>query len=249
MRRLRPHQRLLVPLILLGSVGFAETAYAYVLPADFIMRMLADKRRRMGIRDLSVQLTTDIDGEDDPVEDRIYMKAPERLRHIRQTENETTVLVLREGKSARGDESKLERIEGPARNLLPLLLMPLGKDLDEMQAHMVTSLGTLGIDTATVTLGRFNGVVTYVIGGADPSKSQLWIDKETFLPMRLMLPKQWSGTSGRVELRWLEFGSSATGDWFPRVLERYVDDARIERSEVAKIELNKKLPETLFDLP
>ena len=53
----------------------------------------------------------------------------------------------------------------------------------------------------------------------------------------------------KLETRWLEFGSSVTGDWFPRVIEILENDARVERAEVTKIELNKKVPETLFELP
>ena len=72
-----------------------------------------------------------------------------------------------------------------------------------------------------------------------------WIDKETFLPLRLILVNK----KARRETRWLEFGSSVTGDWYPRVIEILENDVRVERAEVTKIEMNKKVPETLFELP
>lgn len=236
----------LIALVALGCLA-SETAEAYILPANFILKLMVEKRRRMGIRDLSIHLTTEVDGEDSPVEDRIYLKDPERLRRIRMRGDETELLVQNEGRAAGGTEGALERLQGPPPDLLPALLMPLGGDTDEMVAHLRTICEQLGIDTKVVALGRFNDSVAYVIGGrrGDRDIAQLWIEKDTFLPMRVVVPR-----NGKLlEQRWAEFGSSSTGDWYPRLIETYVSGRRVEHSEVEKIELNKKVPETLFELP
>jgi hypothetical protein len=236
----------LIALVALGCLA-SETAEAYILPAHYILKLMADKRRRMAIRDLSIQLTTEIDDLDEPVEERLYMKNPERLRRIRQHGGDTELLVQIEGRAAKGTEGALSRIKGPPPDLLPALLMPLGNDTEEMTARLLKSLERLGVDTKVVTLGRFNDSIVYIIGGRhdDEDKAQLWVEKDTFLPIRLLAKKD----GERVEQRWEEFGSASTGDWFPRVIETYVSGRRVEHSEVDKIDLNKKVPETLFELP
>jgi outer membrane lipoprotein-sorting protein len=235
----------------MGVLLTGDLARAYVLPADFIMRMLAERRRRMNIKDLSIQLNTEISEHSVEVEEHLYLKAPERMRRVRQDEETTIVEVQREGRHARGSEKALQRMKGPPSDPLAAMLMPAGEDVEQMQERLLRTIAALGIDTKTTWLGRFEDRVCYVIGAHNwkANANQLWIDKETFLPVRLVQVSGKEGKKSRRELRWLEYGSAVTGDWFPRVLEVYVDGERIERAEVAKIELNKKVPETLFDLP
>jgi outer membrane lipoprotein-sorting protein len=130
-------------------------------------------------------------------------------------------------------------------------LQPAGEDIDQIQERLVGVLKRLGIDTATVTLGRQGSTVAYIIGGKaqDTEKPLLWIDKENFLPLKLVTTQKAGGKTERLEVRWMEFGSSTTGDWFPRVIELWKDGTRLERAEVSKIEINKKVPDTLFVLP
>ncbi len=241
MRRALP-----IAAVLLGLLA-VDVASAYVLPAEYILRILADKRRRLNIVDLSIQLTTELSRQDAPADERLYLKTPERMRRVRQDEETTTVEIVREGKGARGPEGAVRRFRGKV-DLLPTLLMPRGEDLDAMQVRMTKAVAALGIDTSATSLGRYQDRVCYIIGARawETEVSQLWLDKETFLPLRLILV---DGKKRKQETRWLEFGSSVTGDWFPRVIEVLEGGKRVERAEVTKIELNKKVPETLFELP
>jgi hypothetical protein len=241
MRRVLP-----IAAVLAGLLA-GDIARAYVLPTEFIMRLLAEKRRRLDVSDLSVQLITEVVRHDAPVDERIYLKNPERLRRVRQLEeDEATVEIVREGQTAAGPEDRIRKTRGPP-DILAALLMPKGADLDSMQARMTQAVSALGIDTRVTALGRFGDRICYVVGARawEEDVSQLWLDKETFLPSRLILVKG----SKRRETRWLEFGSSVTGDWFPRVIELYEDGKLVERAEVARIEPNKKVPETLFEIP
>src|SRR5262245_23250056 len=87
----------------------ASGAHAYVLPASYILKMVADKRRETRLKDLSAQLDTT--AGDESFEERLYMKWPERLRVVQQIP-EGTVWVEREGLRATGTEAKLERYKG-----------------------------------------------------------------------------------------------------------------------------------------
>jgi outer membrane lipoprotein-sorting protein len=232
--------------VVLAGLLAGDIASAYVLPTEFILRILAEKRRRLNIVDLSIQLTTELESQH--AEDRVYLKNPERLRRVRQEEDAdtATVEIIREGRGARGPENAIKRVKGRL-DILPVLLMPVGESVDHMQVRMTKAVAALGIDTSVTALGRHEDRVCYIIGARawEKNVSQLWLDKETFLPLRVILV----GKGKRSETRWLEFGSSVTGDWYPRVIEVFSNDARVERAEVTKIELNKKVPETLFELP
>jgi hypothetical protein len=246
-------RRSILATAVLAVVGLVTSlpARAYLLPTDFIVRMLIEKRERVTGADLSLQLTTEVAGIDSPVEERIYVKMPERLRRVRQTEDRAEVEVQREGRWARGSEGDLKTQKGPPEDVLPLLLFTAGNDLDKKQERILATLKTLGIDRSVVAFGRYQDQVCFIIGARSyaADASQLWIDKETFLPLRLIVTKKTDSSVSKRETRWLEFGSSLTGDYFPRVIEVLQDGKRVSRSEVEKVESNTKNPETLFDVP
>jgi hypothetical protein len=245
---LRP--RALAVVGLLGTLVVADTAAAYILPSDFVLRMVVEKRRKLGIVDMTVQLVTETDKKGAPIDERIYIKDPERMRRVRQDETGVRITIQVEDQAAEGPENALKPLK-TIPDLLPLLLQPAGSELELIQEHLIAALKRLGIDTSTVTLGRLGSTVAYVIGGKaqDTDKPLLWIDKENFLPLKLVSTQKKDGKTERIEVRWMEFGSSTAGDWFPRVIEIWKDGKRTERSEVSKIEINKKVPDTLFVLP
>ena len=226
------------------------SAAAHVLPADYILRMMVERHRRLGIADLTIELTTEVGRNPAGVEERIYIKNPERMRRVRPEGSGALVTVQVEGEVATGPEGALKRGKAPL-DLLLTLLHPTGEELEDAQRRLLAVLKREGIDSSVVTLGRQKGTIAYVIGGKaqDLQVPQLWIEKETFLPLKLVLPRKVDGKLERLEVRWLEFGSSTTGEWFPRVLEIWRDGQRLERSEVTKVQVNKKVPETLFALP
>ncbi len=238
-------------LALLGLLGWGSSAAAYVLPAPFILKMMADRRERLELKDLTVQLNTEVGEAGAVVEEYWYLKPPERSRRVRQEEEQTVVELQREGKQARGPEGALKLVKGPIADPLPTLLFPAGADLDQKLQRIVAQLKGLGVDTTVSALGRFNGTVCYIIGARsfEADRPQLWLDKETFLPLRLIHFPTHEGKKVRRELRWLEFGSSTTGEFFPRILEVWEAGKRSERAEVEKVEVNTKVPETIFDLP
>jgi len=234
---------------LLAASLWESTAHAYILPTDFLMRMVADRRRRMGLRDLTIQLQTEINNGESEVEERIYFKQSERMRIVREA-SPSSIYVDKEGVRAEGTP-KLSRLSGATSNLLPLLFVPRGDDLEQAATHMVAGLRAVGIDVATVSLARNGEDIAYVIGAQpwETDKPQLWIDKERFLPVRCILQVPAGAKASKLETRMLEYGSSVAGDWFPRVLETYRDGALLARAEVVSVQTNESLPESLFDVP
>jgi hypothetical protein len=111
-----------------------------------------------------------------------------------------------------------EGTTGPALQLLQIacpLLATRGLSSNEA-AGTIRALATgAGIDlTAATAMARIGDRVTYVLGATarDTTRPQLWLYKDTRAPARLI------AQSG-ADLRLLQYGDPAAGDWFPRVIE------------------------------
>ncbi|MEK7703497.1 MAG: hypothetical protein AAB426_00950 [Myxococcota bacterium] len=239
----------LVAVLLLLQLGMASTAQAYLPPADFIVRMLADKRRRIGAVDMSILLQTEL-ADATVVEERLYLKFPERLRWATQDDPER-VRVERQGVRAMGTADKLTRLSGRPDDLMAVFMMPDGKTLEDTGDRLIAAIKAAGVDMSVVTLARQEREVAFVIG-AEPwerERAQVWIDKNRFLPVRWILNAAAPRGTKWVETRLLEYGSATSGDWFPQVVERYEGGKLVSRASVVKIDINQNVPETLFDIP
>jgi hypothetical protein len=236
--------------LVLTLLLIADTTHAYILPADYVIRILAIKRRAIKVRDMSLQLTAELAGHPEPVEERLYLKWPERLRLLQQNDTER-IYVEREGAYATGEKDNLTRHTGRPPDLLATLFAPGGDNHRERQERILKTLRAAGIDDSVISLGRFEKKPTYVIGARpwETQKPQVWIDKTTFFPVRYVLHTTIGSQRAWVETRLLDYGSELSGERFPRVMEQYRDGRLVRRAEVTKILVNKSLPETLFDLP
>ncbi len=226
----------------------AQAALAYVLPADSMLRLLSERRRELKITDVSLQLTAELASEDAPVDERLFLKYPERLRLVRQQDETPTVYVEREGQRAAGPESGLKRQSGPPLDIIATLLFPAGNDTEETTARMRAALKAANVNTSVTSLGRQGELVAYIIGARswEPEKPQLWLSKSSFLPVRFVVI---GGDGARYETRWLEWASSTTNEVFPQIVEEYKDGKLVRRAEVQKLQTNQNLPETLFEVP
>lgn len=251
----RGRVRFVSRLALVVAVCLASpVAHAYIVSAEFILNQLAERRAALELKDLTVQLVSDTDGVDAPVDERIYLKRPERLRHVRELPSGETVVIERDGKRAEGSETELKRSTTRSIEMLGVLLAPSGADDTARAQRLLTSLKTLGVDTTTVSLTLYGADAresAYVIGARpwEKDKPQLWLDQTTYLPVRLIHFIQESGKAVRYESRFTDYGSAAAGAFFPRVIENFRGDVRIRRAEVSELKANQDLPDTLFQLP
>jgi hypothetical protein len=111
-------------------------------------------------------------------------------------------------------------------------------------------LTELGVDVSISSLGRFEDKIAFVIGAEYPDESvnQLWVDKETLLPLRLIL-KGFGGSPGpsTVEVRylvWWNIGETR----YPSRIEFYQDDDLVRVNEAKKFEENAAFSKELFDI-
>jgi hypothetical protein len=108
----------------------------------------------------------------------------------------------------------------------------------------------LGVDVSISSLGRFEDKIAYVLGADYPDESvnQLWVDKDTLLPLRLII-KGVSGDadSDTVEMRYLTWWSIGETR-YPSRIEFYQGDSLVRVNQARNFEENATFSKELFDI-
>ena len=118
------------------------------------------------------------------------------------------------------------------------------------RARLMRTVNQLGVETAISSLGRIAGTVVFVIGARypDESVSQLAVDKQTFLPTRLLLvDRDAAAQPHRLEIFYHDWRKVQSG-WFPFQVVFVVDDHLTREIRVAALRLNPSLPADYLDM-
>lgn len=104
---------------------------------------------------------------------------------------------------------------------------------------------------ARVSMTLDRGRATYVIGAREKGKSQIWIDRDTFTPSRVIVAGAGSSEGGVPETSWIElrfsdYDLALTGGKFPRLIETLVAGARIDSLSVESFEAGVAVPAGAF---
>jgi len=112
---------------------------------------------------------------------------------------------------------------------------------------LVPRLADMGIDPTVSSLGRMDGAVAYVVGARfpDASASQLWVAKETFLPLRLIINDRGSTP---VEARYSQWHKEGAF-WFPMHIEIYRNHRLIQTICSHTVTKKSAFESGLFDIP
>ena len=115
---------------------------------------------------------------------------------------------------------------------------------------LVERLLNLGVDIFVSSLGRFEDRIVFVVGAnyPDESVSQIWIDQETFLPVRWIIKGAGEAAdSDTLEVRYLLWWK--IGDIrYPSRIEFYQDDDLVRESQAKNFEANANFSNDLFDI-
>ena len=113
-------------------------------------------------------------------------------------------------------------------------------------------LSNLGIDISVSSLGKFDGRIALVIGAEYPDSTvpQVWLDKESFLPLRIMIldtKSPYSGQRSFLEIRyanWQRIGKIS----YPMQIEFIQDGATVRAIKVDSYKINPSFSKDLFDI-
>jgi hypothetical protein len=224
----------LLVLLLLPSVK----AVAHIPVPSFMMERLARQRTKLGYRRLKVTMRCR-EGEAAGQVQVLFLKVPGLVRRERPA---GAVEICRMGKCwMTGADEKPRRL--PAWSFLPYLYFV---EFDVKGSRYLDLLRSLKVNTSVDTIARFHSQTAVVYGAKqwERDRPQFWLDKDDFLPFRLMVR---DGKS-LVDILWIGWGSKTGGDWFPSVLEVRRDQKVVERCEVTQVETGVSMPEKLFQL-
>ncbi len=116
--------------------------------------------------------------------------------------------------------------------------------------RLIRTLNRLGVETAISSLGRIEETVVFVLGARypDESVSQLAIDKETFLPVRLLLVDRGAaGADRRLEIFYRSWRKVQSG-WFPFQVDFTINGRLAREIRVADLRINPSIAADLMDL-
>jgi outer membrane lipoprotein-sorting protein len=244
-------------LILIRSVVFCllaavlilrETpADAYVLPGPQLLDLMTARLGKIETISVAQQLSfVDNRGETSGVSLRetAYYRYPQMFRLDSRTENlhrtlliidSETLLVVRNQRVTTSEE-----VWDRYKDVL------FYRSPETLQSR----LALFGLDVSISSLGRFEGKPCYVLGAQYPSldTSQIWINKDSFLPIRWLIPKGGSSQSEkRVEFRYLDWQNRGKL-WFPMRIEILEDEKPVREIVVEQLQINPNLDGSLFNM-
>jgi hypothetical protein len=111
-------------------------------------------------------------------------------------------------------------------------------------------LSALGVDMSVVAFGRFKDKIAFVLGAEKPDDpvSQVWIDKDSFLPIRwLMKPDGSDAQKMGMEIRYSDWRKIDKA-WYPMQVVFYQDEKLVREIRVEALRTNLYFPKDLFDI-
>jgi hypothetical protein len=128
----------------------------------------------------------------------------------------------------------------------------LYKDLLLFRSREVLSerLSDLGVDISVSSLGKFEGQPAFVVGAEYPDETlpQVWIDMETFQPLRMIIPSDSASYSTDfLEIRysqWQKIGKIR----YPMRIEFVQDGTTVRTIEVNDYQIDPDFSKDVFDI-
>jgi hypothetical protein len=220
-------------------------AYGYILPSKQILSFMSDQVGRKGtlvVIQKTVFYDPTLEGGMQELEETLYYKPPGKFRkeaHAVGVEKIHVcgpggVLTVMEGKVVGESEGPYDHFKDPF----------LFKD----PGALAEAFSRAGVDTGTVSLGRFKDQIAFVIGAHFPDTSvpQIWVDKDSFRPIRFVFG---AGNGGPVrEIQYLEYRSIEKGKSYPTRILFYENDVLVRMQVLESFDINTDISDDLFDV-
>ncbi len=223
---------------------FATQAYAFVLPAPVALKLMA---KHLGeAESLFVNqrvLLFGNENENGKIElaETLSYRFPRSFRSHIHFKNNHRILVVVSGKSLSILNGKVQPISQTRFDRYKDLLLYRSPDI------VKKNLNDLGVDTTVSSLGHFENKVVLVIGAKYPDKSvsQLWIEKDTFLPCRWILKQ---GINSEVLDIIYEKWEQRQSLWYPMKIKFYQQNELIREIYVEELIAGARFSPDLFDI-
>jgi hypothetical protein len=240
------------------ALALAGPAAAYLLPPAAVLKKVAERRAALEVTAVEATGTLELRGAalarlgalappgvavltlPARVQVKTAGKARLELLPPDAVEGERPYVSVKEDRlSGRGGLEATPAAAALVRALAALLGSPGGGEGRAFGEALVRR----GVKLDESTLARFNGRIALVLGGraADP-RPLAFVDKETWMPLRLLYPEG----GPRLDVRLLDWASPNGGDWIPRAVEVWDGATLLLRFTTERASANPRLPEALF---
>lgn len=247
----------MIVLLSMWILGISQTsADAYVLHGLHILELMVEKvGNPTGLtvnQTLSLYPPSDGSTAESPVNpvkytETLYYYFPDKFRSEIKSEEMQHIHMVSSGESVTIRDQKIVSTQETEFHLYKDLLLYRSRVL------LGNQLLRKGIDVSVSSLGRFEGEVAYVIGAKypDESVSQLWIGKDSFLPIRLLIaPSQSPDAMDIPEMFEIRYQSwkKLKDSWYPMRIELYSSNRLVRLIQVLKVTFNSVFPDNFFDI-
>ena len=240
---------LVFSMVLTAAPGMPRFAVAYVLQGPQVLDLMVHKLD--GAHTLRVQQRVTVEDRavtPKPVEltETLSYLFPQQFRSDAWHEGTNRIQIVSYGQSLTVIDNKITaEHESRFDQYIDLLLYRSLKLLHE-------TLLTHGVDVEITSLGRFDDRIAFVVGAQypDDSVSQVWVDKELFLPLRWLSvypaqnPSQAPQRLEFVYRDWQKHGDS----WYPMQIESYQNNRLIRQVKVLHLEVNADFSADLMNI-
>ncbi|MBW2164842.1 MAG: hypothetical protein JRG74_01690 [Deltaproteobacteria bacterium] len=226
-------------------VFFYTQANAYVIPGPHVLELMIEKLGRGKSLLISQKLSIyDVSHKKNIIELRETLKYsfPEKFRSEIQSENAKRIYVFSLGAGLTVIDDKIVSNTETRFDCYKDVFLYRSRIL------LQNRLSLLGVDTSVSSLGRFQNKTAYVIGAKypDESVSQIWLDKNTFQPVRWIIIDNKSNKDV-LEIRYGDWKQTHK-TWYPMRIEFYHNDILVREIYADKIKINPSFSDELFDI-
>ncbi len=227
-------------------LGLAAASHSYVLPARQVLSFMIEQfgpARTCMVFQKTVIYDPALEGGMREFEEALYYRYPDRFRsEVSTTGSKQVRVVGPEGAIFVTNGKIIAETENPFDHFKDLLLY--------QQADLLLKrLSQLDVNLDVVSLGRYKDRIAYVIGAKypDESASQVWIEKNTFRPIRYVLS---GGPEGGAleEIEYRDYMPLDKDRWYPAHI-LFFQNGRLTRMYLLEtFKVNPDLPDQLFDI-
>ena len=229
-------------LLILASAG-----RAYILPAEQILGFMVKQLGPLATLQISQKTVVYDPSLEEGMQEfdaTLYYQYPDRFRYEVTTPEGQEIrvvgpdgaVVVQKGKIVGQRERRLDHFKDPLlyRNA-KLLQRKLSQD---------------EVDLAMVSLGRYRNKISYVIGARYPNESlpQVWVEKDTFRPIRFILTRGDLVDSDSEEVEYADYTSLGKNKWYPARILFYKNSRLTMMYVLEDFKVNPKLSNKLFDM-
>lgn len=220
-----------VPLM---KAAFLALVVAYIMPSYGVLKRFANERDGLtvsslkadGVAAVSPVLAREVaalmgitwNSGELMVNASLAVRFPGRCRlEFSSPESTKTLAAASTSGKSRGEGGDVQALLVGLEQACALLSLKSSEDGATRDA-VTRYLNSMKVELKQISLARFNGSVSYLIGAKAEGQPQLWVYKDRFLPSRL---KYTDAAGNAWDVRFSDYSSQATGEMWPRVLEVY----------------------------